>query len=484
MAKANNLGYPRIGKHRELKRAIEGYWSGKSDADELMRTAAAIRRASWETQRDAGIELIPSNDFSLYDQVLDTVATVGAVPERYGWDSDAVDLDTYFAMARGAQREGLDVTALEMTKWFDTNYHYLVPELTSDLRFHLASTKAFDEFEEAKALGITTKPVLLGPVSFLLLGKSREDGLHPLDLLDALLPVYRELVAGLAARGAEWIQLDEPCFVQDRTDEERTALRQTYDSLQQHRGTTNLLVQTYFGSVAESYETLIGLPVQGIGLDFVRGRDNLDRVVTSGFPHDKHLAAGLVDGRNVWIADFEAALDIVGLLSAAVSPQRLFINPSSSLQHVPIDVRLEEELDPRLVEWLAFAEQKLAEVQTLTRAVSEGTESVAGALEANEKALQRRRHSQWVHHPEVKARVAAAGQEEARRGVEYAVRREAQRKVLDLPLFPTTTIGSFPQTPEVRRNRSRLQKSEITQEEHDDFIAEQIRTLIAMQEEM
>jgi len=492
MARANNLGYPRIGKHRELKRATEGYWSGKVDADELAGVAAAIRQANWETQRDAGIELIPSNDFSLYDQVLDTIALLGAVPERYHWRGGSVDLDIYFAMARGAQREGLDVTALEMTKWFDTNYHYLVPELTPEQQFQLSSTKPFDEFDQAKALGIITKPVLVGPVSFLLLGKSRVDDFNQLDLLDALLPVYREVIAGLASRGAEWIQLDEPCFVQDRTDREREALAHAYTELAGSRGDANLLVQTYFHHVGDSYEALAGLPVQGVGLDFVRGAHNLDLIAASGFPGDKVLAAGLVDGRNIWITQMGAALDLIEQLSSHVSADRLLINPSCSLLHVPIDVRLEQdqELDPRLMEWLAFAEQKLAEVVTLTRAMNEGgvgatySSAVSAALEANADALARRHQSDWVHRPEVKDRAAAAGEQEANRGIEYAQRREAQHRSLDLPLFPTTTIGSFPQTAEVRRNRNRLQKGEITQEEHDRFIAEETRKLIDLQEEL
>ena len=484
MARANNLGYPRIGKHRELKRATEAYWAGKAGADELMEVAAAIRQTSWRYQRGAGIELIPSNDFSFYDQVLDAIAMVGAVPARYHWSGDRVDLDTYFAMARGAQRAGLDVTALEMTKWFDTNYHYLVPEFTPGQQFRLTSTKPVDEFEQARALGIVTKPVLVGPVSFLLLGKSRVEGFDPLDLLDALLPVYRQVIAALAARGAQWIQLDEPCFAQDRTERERSALAQAYADLAGARGAANLLVQTYFDHVGDSYESLAALPVQGIGLDFVRGTRNLDLIAASGFPEDMALAAGLVDGRNVWIADFAAALDLVGRLSAHVSVDRLLVNPSCSLLHVPIDVRLEKELDPRLTEWLAFAEQKVHEVVTLTGAADQDRESVDDALRANAEALDRRRHSDWVHHREVKERVATAGEAEASRDAPYPRRRAAQRQTLDLPAFPTTTIGSFPQTAEVRRNRDRLKRGEISQEEHDEFIAAEIRKLIAIQEEL
>ncbi len=476
------MAYPRIGKHRELKRATEGYWSGKVSADELAETAAAIRKANWETQREAGIDCIPSNDFSLYDQVLDTIAMTGAVPERYHWQGGTVDLDTYFAMARGAQRAELDVTALEMTKWFDTNYHYLVPEFSPGQQFTLASSKVFDEYEQARALGIQTRPVLVGPLTFLLLGKSREDGFNPLDLLDALLPVYQEVIAGLARRGAQWIQLDEPCFVQDRSEEERTALAHAYELLAVHRGSANLLVQTYFGAVVENYSALTALPVQGIGLDFVRGDSNVDAVLTAGFPEDKVLAAGVVDGRNIWINDMSAALDVLALVAGTVSSERLWVNPSCSLQHVPIDVRLEQELAPELVEWLAFAEQKLDEVVTLTRTMN--GEDAAEALDANQAALNRRRQSVRVHRPEVKERAAAAGDQEAYRGMDYSQRRRAQRQAYNLPLFPTTTIGSFPQTPEVRKNRNDLQQGRISQEQHDEFIAQQIRELIDLQNEM
>ncbi len=481
--KASVIGYPRIGKHRELKKALEGYWSGRLSIDDLASAGAAIRRENWLTQRDAGIDFIPSNDFSLYDQVLDTIALVGAVPDRFHWDGGTVDLDTYFAMARGAQREGLDVAAMEMTKWFDTNYHYLVPELHPGQRFSLSSRKPFEEFAEARELDITTRPALLGPVSFLLLAKSRVEGFDPLDLLDALLPVYQEVISDLAAQGAGWIQLDEPCFVQDRTDAERGALEHAYSVLATRRGSANLLVQTYFGPVLESFRTLVDLPVQGIGLDLVRGAENLGTLATEGFPADKALAAGLIDGRNIWAADLDAALDVLGRLSDVVPSDRLIVSSSCSLLHVPYDARLEHDLDLRLVEWLAFAEQKLDEIALLTAAVNRGPDAVADDLAARRRALDRRRHSEWVHRPGVEER-AAVGRQDAARQMPYEQRREIQRVRLDLPAFPTTTIGSFPQTAEVRRNRNRLQKGEITQTEHDAFIAEEIRRTIALQEEM
>jgi 5-methyltetrahydropteroyltriglutamate--homocysteine methyltransferase len=486
MAQANNLGYPRIGKHRELKRATEGYWAGKVDAAELASVAAAIRRSNWQTQRDAGIDLIPSNDFSFYDQTLDTIALVGAVPERYHWHADTVDLDTYFAMARGAQRQGLDVTALEMTKWFDTNYHYLVPELEPGQSFRLASTKPFDEYAEALAqCHLVTKPVLLGPVSFLLLAKSRTAGFDPLDLLDRLLPVYQGVIARLAGQGAAWIQLDEPCFAQDRTDRERSALGVAYAALAAARGASRLIVETYFDQVGDNYEALAALPVQGLGLDFVRGRENLARLEAQGFPAGMVLAAGLVDGRNVWRQDLNAALDLADRLIARVPADRLLINPSCSLLHVPLDTRLEAgHLDSRLLEWLAFAEQKLDEVATLTRALNQGRAAVAPVLEATAAALERRRTSDRLHRPDVAARAAAVNANDAERPAPYPERREIQQRELGLPLFPTTVIGSFPQTADVRRYRNRLQKGEITPAEYDRFIESEIRRLIAFQEEL
>src|SRR5215469_3197514 len=316
MVQSTILGYPRIGRDRELKRACEAYWAGKEQADALFATAAALRRAHWETQRSEGIDLIPANDFSLYDQVLDAIALVGAVPERYHWQGETVDLETYFAMARGVQRADLDAPALEMTKWFDTNYHYLVPEWRVGQQFRLASTKPFDEVAEAQALGIKPKPVLIGPFSLALLGKAHDDRVDILsDVLPGLVAVYTEVLDRLAALGVSWIQLDEPCLVQDRTPEELEALRDAYATLAQHRGQegqAKLLIETYFGHVGESYETLAGLHVDGIGLDLVRGRaQNLELLRRHGFPTDKTLVVGVVDGRNIWRANLAGTLDLL-----------------------------------------------------------------------------------------------------------------------------------------------------------------------------
>ncbi|MEA2524306.1 MAG: 5-methyltetrahydropteroyltriglutamate--homocysteine methyltransferase, partial [Thermomicrobiales bacterium] len=330
MAIATIPGYPRIGANRELKWALEGYWAGKRTAADLEQTAHEVRQANWSAQIAAGLDLVPINDFSLYDHVLDTAALVGAVPYRYGWTDETVDLDTFFAMARG--RTGArPARAMDMTKWFDTNYHYLVPEFLPGQRFRLATDKPFAELAEARDAGVPAKPTLLGPITFLLLGKGAEDGVEPLSLLDALLPVYAEVIQRLAEGGAEWIQLDEPALVLDRTPAELAAVERAYAALAEVKGTAKLLVQTAYGHVGEAYQTLIGLPIDGIGFDFVRGPENLDLIERHGFPADKWLAAGVVDGRNVWVNDLAASLDLLDRVQAQVPSERLMVSASCSL---------------------------------------------------------------------------------------------------------------------------------------------------------
>jgi 5-methyltetrahydropteroyltriglutamate--homocysteine methyltransferase len=481
LAISTNLGYPRIGRDRELKKATEAYWSGKIDQDELGRIAADLRAQAWRKQADAGIQLIPSNDFSFYDHVLDTIALSGAVPQNYEWNGNQVDIDTYFAMARGSVKR--DLPALEMTKWFNSNYHYIVPEFWSGMKFSLSSSKPFDEFSEAKALGFNTKPVLVGPVTFLLLGKVREGNVNPLDLLDDLLPVYQQVLEKFQELGAEWVQFDEPAFVSDRSDEERQALTRAYDVLAGSRGSVNLTVQTYFDRAGESYETLVSLPVQAVGLDFVHGREgNLRSISERGFPDDKTLVAGVIDGRNIWINDLNQSLTTIE--SLPVAPDKLMVGPSSSLMFVPIDVRMEDQLDHELREWLAFADQKLAEIATVTNAANRGREESGLELGVNAALLHRRSSSEAIHHPEVKQRAAAVTDDDASRGTPFTQRREEQRRRLGLPLFPTTTVGSFPQTPEVRRARRQALRNEITAEEYDRFIEEQVKHVISFQEEL
>jgi 5-methyltetrahydropteroyltriglutamate--homocysteine methyltransferase len=480
VVQTTTLGYPRIGRDRELKRASEAYWAGVQGADALRATGAALRRAHWEAQRAAGIDLIPVNDFSLYDHVLDAIALVGAVPARYRWHGELVDLDTYFAMARGVQRADLDAPALEMTKWFDTNYHYLVPEWHAGQQFHLASTKLFDEVAEAQALGIVAKPVLVGPFSLALLGKPQDERVQPLgEILAGLVAVYGEALDRLAEAGVGWIQLDEPCLVQDRTADELAALRDAYAALTAHKGAAKLLVQTYFGHVGESYETLAALPVDGIGLDLVRGPENLALLRRYGFPADKTLVASIVDGRNVWRTDLAAALAVLEDAATVVPRERLLVAPSCSLLHVPYDATREEGIDAEVRGWLAFAEQKLSEVVTLGRALNEGRAAVAADLAASTVAATERATSPHVHDAAVRERLA---QERTSTRAPYAERRPLQDERLGLPPLPTTTIGSFPQTPEVRRMRRRAEAGEITQEEYERFVEGAIADAIARQE--
>ncbi|HUP00345.1 MAG TPA: 5-methyltetrahydropteroyltriglutamate--homocysteine S-methyltransferase [Gemmatimonadota bacterium] len=485
MALSTNLGFPRIGSKRELKKATETYWAGRLAPEALADTAARLRAEHWRIQQAAGIDHIPSNDFSLYDHVLDTAALLGAVPERYGWSGEEVDLDTYFAMARGAQRAGLDVGAMEMTKWFDTNYHYIVPELMPDQTFRLASTKPFDEFSEALALGVRTRPVLLGPVSFLLLSKPRGASFDPLAAhLDRVTAVYAEALRTLSELGAEWIQLDEPAFVLDRTADEIASLDGAYGSLASEAGGTRLLVQTYFGHVGEAYETLVGLPVAAIGLDFVRGRENLDLVRRHGFPLDKTLGAGVVDGRNVWINDLDASFELLGELREITGPDRLFVAPSCSLLHVPIEAARETGLDDELKSWLAFAFEKLGEVRLLARAMSEGRDVIEAELAANRTVIEGRRTSTRVRNAAVRRRLASVEPARAARAAPFTERRDIQQGRLGLPALPTTLIGSFPQHSAVRARRREYAQGKITREEYEQYLETEIRAAVELQEEI
>ncbi len=500
MALSNIAGFPRIGPNRELKFATEAYWRGDASLDELQATAKRIRTDNWRFMRDAGVDLIPSNDFSFYDHVLDVIALVGAVPDRYRHPGGDVGIDTYFAMARGRQEEGIDVTAMEMTKWFDTNYHYIVPELGPDTRFSLSSTKPFDEHAEAmEELGIDTVPVILGPVSFLLLAKSADGapaGFDRLDLIEGLLPVYGEVIERLAEQGATWVQLDEPCFVEDRTERELDALRLAYEELAKVRERTRICVKTYFDHVGDAYGVLRDLPVEGIGLDFHRGGADVDRQMVREGPKNvefvandaldgKWLFAGIVDGRNVWINELEHSLDLLGGLRDRCD--ELVVSTSCSLLHTPLDLDAEppsDVLDDELRSWMAFARQKVGEVVTLAKGLGEGRDAIAEALDANDRALDDRRESHRTRNPAVRDRVAALTDADARRSSPFETRREAQRARLGLPLFPTTTIGSYPQTAEIRQARKELREGTIDRAEYDRRMRAEIDRVIGFQEEI
>ncbi len=482
MPTSHTLGFPPLGAARELKRATEGYWSGKTTRDALLATGAELRSRHWRLQREAGIDLPPSNDFSLYDRVLDTCALVGAVPARYGWTGSTVDLDTYFAMARGVQGGGKDLTAMEMTKWFDTNYHYIVPEFAEDQQFRLSSTKPVAEFTEAKQLGITTTPVLIGPVTFLLLGKTKREGFDRLGLLDRLLPVYAEAIQQLAAAGAGWVQIDEPCLALDRTASDREAFRKAYGFLAEQTGGAKLLLATYFAGLAENLATALALPTHGLHVDLVRAPEQLDALLEA-WPKGRVLSLGVVNGRNIWRTDLDAALKPLERAVAKIGSDALWVAPSCSLLHVPLDLDLETKLDAEILPWLAFAKQKLGEVATLTRALREGRTSpaVAGALAQSAQAGAARRSSPLTLNAVVRKRVATITERDLRRATPYAERRKRQ---LELPAYPTTTIGSFPQTAEVRNARRRFLNGELSPAEYDRFIEEQITKTLTLQEDI
>jgi 5-methyltetrahydropteroyltriglutamate--homocysteine methyltransferase len=476
-------GFPRIGDRRELKAATEGYWAGRVPAGELEATARELRRQTWTFLRDAGLGQVPSNHFSLYDQVLDTCVLVGAVPERYGPPGSAVDLDTYFAMARGRA----DATPMEMTKWFDTNYHYLVPELGPATTFRLAARpKPLVELAEARELGVATRPVLLGPVTFLLLGKAAP-GADPrfdrLRLLDPLLEVYAELLDELEAAGAEWVQLDEPAFVQDRSPAELEALAHAYERLGDERARPKLLVSSYFDHLGDALAVLVRSPVDGIGLDLTRGgARNLELLAAAGGLGGRTLVAGVVDGRNVWVNDLERSLAQLATLLGLAG--EVVVSTSCSLQHVPIDLAADAGLDPEVRPWLAFARQKVAEVVTLARGVAEGTDAIAGELAANRRVLEARRRSDRTRDPAVRRRLAAVGEPDLHRGSPYEVREKAQRVRLGLPPLPTTTIGSFPQTGEVRKARAAHRRGELDEAAYRARMREEIARVIRLQDEL
>ncbi len=485
MAIAANLGFPRIGPNRELKKAVEAYWKGASNEAELQKTAKDIRKANWEMQKKAGIDLIPSNDFSFYDQVLDTIALVGAVPDRYNFKGGNVDLATYFAMARGAQAKAVDVPAMEMTKWFDTNYHYIVPEFKKGQHFTLSSTKIFDEYKEAKALGIDTKPVLLGPVTFLHLGKAKDNAVKVFDLLPSLLPVYEEVIAKLAAEGAGWLQLDEPALVLDLGAEEKEAFKKTYAKLGEvakAKG-VKLFLATYFGDTCENLDLALNAPVEAVHVDLTRGPKQLDAILSKA-PKGLKISFGVVDGRNIWINDFQASLAALKKAAEVLGSDRIIVAPSCSLLHSPVDLDNEKKLDNELKTWLSFATQKIGEVAVLATALNKGQDAVAKEFATNKAAVEARKVSPRIHNPKVKERSKAVTKDMLERKSPYGKRSSLQRAELRLPLLPTTTIGSFPQTAEVRAARAQYKKGELTTAQYEKFLEEETVKCIRFQEKI
>ncbi|HJV64564.1 MAG TPA: 5-methyltetrahydropteroyltriglutamate--homocysteine S-methyltransferase [Geomonas sp.] len=485
--RTHNLGYPRIGANRELKTACERYWSGEGELEELMQTGERLRRTQWLIQKEAGIELIPCNDFSFYDQVLDLTLALGAVPPRYQKLDGAHELDLYFAMARGYQRDGIDIIAMEMTKWFDTNYHYLVPEFCREQSFALTGTKAVAELMEAKALGIEAKPVLVGPVSYLLLGKEKEPGFHRLELLPRLLPVYIALLQELKKAGAEFVQLDEPFLALDIDDQVRAAYRTAYGRIAESLPGLKIVLATYFEGVRENAQLTASLPVHALHLDLVRAPDQLERILPQ-VPSSLTLSLGLVDGRNIWKNDLGKSLATVQRAVRELGAERVWVAPSCSLLHVPYDCTLEQSnpaLPAELGSWFAFARQKLDEVSALVSLARSGDQGeVTRRLEANRQDLEVRGRSALIHDPQVKERLGGVSPADLKRGTPFAERRRKQQQALALPIFPTTTIGSFPQTAEVRRVRSQLAQGKLSEAEYESALEREIEQAIRLQEEI
>ncbi|WP_432087182.1 5-methyltetrahydropteroyltriglutamate--homocysteine S-methyltransferase [Streptomyces sp. bgisy095] len=479
-ARATVYGYPRQGRDRELKKAIEGYWKGRVTADALRSTAAELRRTNWRQLAEGGVHEVPTGDFSYYDHVLDTTVMVGAIPARHREAVAADALDGYFAMARGTQ----DVAPLEMTKWFDTNYHYLVPELGPDTVFTADSAKQVAELKEALALGLAARPVLVGPVTYLLLAKPAPGvaaDFDPLTLLDRLLPVYAEVLADLRAAGAEWVQLDEPALVQDRTPADLNAAARAYRDLGALTDRPRLLVASYFDRLGDALPVLAKAPVEGLALDFTGpAAANLAGLAAVGGLPGKRLVAGVVDGRNIWVNDLEKSLSTLGTLLGLAD--RVDVSASSSLLHVPLDAAAEKDVDPQILRWLSFARQKTAEITTLAKGLSQGTDAIAGELAANRAALASRANSPITRNPAVRARTGAVTDTDGRRSQPYAERAVAQRAHLGLPLLPTTTIGSFPQTGELRVARADLRSGRIDTAGYEERIRTEIQEVISYQE--
>ncbi|KAK9668570.1 hypothetical protein RND81_13G069400 [Saponaria officinalis] len=476
------VGYPRMGPKRELKFALESFWDGKSSADDLKKVSSDLRSSIWKQMTDAGIKYIPSNTFAYYDQVLDTTAMLGAVPPRYGWTAGEIGFDVYFSMARG----NASVPAMEMTKWFDTNYHYIVPELGPDVKFSYASHKAVEEYKEAKALGVDTVPTLVGPVSYLLLSKPAkgvDKSFDLLSLLSSILPIYKQVVSELKAAGATWIQFDEPLLVMDLDSHKLEAFTKAYTELESAVSCLNVVVETYFADLTpEAYKTLVSLKgVSGFGFDLIRGSKTLD-LIKSNFPSGKYLFAGVVDGRNIWANDLAASLATLQSLEGIVGKDKLVVSTSCSLLHTAVDLVNETKLDDEIKSWLAFAAQKVLEVNALAKALA-GQKDEA-FFSANAAALASRKSSPRVTNEAVQKAAAALKGSDHRRATNVSARLDAQQKKLNLPVLPTTTIGSFPQTVELRRVRREYKGNKISEQDYVAAIKEEISKVVKLQEEL
>ena len=478
MLYTSNLGFPRIGRYREAKKALENYWKENISKEKLLEITHSIRLENWKLQVNLGIQILPSNDFSLYDQMLDTICMLGAIPPRYSKIQSEFDLETYFAMARGKQDASTDIPAMEMTKWFNTNYHHIVPEIEPDTQFSFTYKKILDEYTEAKLAGFQTRPVLIGPLTFLLLSKTTTPGFDPLSKLEDILPVYQHILAELAAAGADWVQIDEPMLVKDLSEAMKAKYQTAYQQLCATPKRPRILLTTYFDSLGENFHLAFSLPVEGIHLDLVSGAEQWEMLATQSI-QNKTLSLGVIDGHNVWRADLDQILKNYEKVQSYL-PHEVYLAPSCSLLHVPQDMALEEAIDQPVKSWLSFAVQKLEEINALATAINENTKTDLFAH--NRKALKNRKEflsKQRNDVPVQKEKGTFTG-----RANPYPIRREKQKKSLTLPVLPTTTIGSFPQTGEVRSMRACFQKKELPHTEYQQFLRQKIKDAIQIQEKI
>ncbi|WFQ79215.1 5-methyltetrahydropteroyltriglutamate--homocysteine S-methyltransferase [Xenorhabdus sp. SF857] len=473
----HTLGFPRIGLKRELKKAQESYWAGKISQQELLETGRELRARHWQQQKEAGVDLVPVGDFAWYDQVLTTSLLLGNVPPRHQNEGGNIDLDTLFRIARGRAPTGTPAAASEMTKWFNTNYHYIVPEFQEGQEFKLGWTQLLDEVDEALALGHNVKPVLLGPVTYLWLGKVKGKAFDRLSLLKDILPVYQQVLAELATRGIEWVQIDEPALVLELPEEWQAAFSTAYQTLE---GQVKLLLTTYFDSIGHNLETIKSLPVQGLHVDLVAGQDSLEHLDKS-LPEDWLLSLGVINGRNVWRADLSEKYPLVAPL---VGKRNVWIGTSCSLLHSPIDLNDETGLDEEVKSWFAFALQKCAELSLLSQALNAPESSKQADLDAYSAPVRARRSSTRVNNPAVAGRIAAIKPQDSERHQVYPERAKLQRQRYNLPLWPTTTIGSFPQTTEIRSLRLDFKKGRVDSTHYRANISEHIKQAIQEQERL
>lgn len=482
MVRSANIGYPSIGKFRELKKSLEAYWKGAQTEQQLLDDAKKLRMTHLEYQQARGTDIVPSNDFSFYDRVLDTAFALGAVPERYNAIGGEQSLTRYFAMARGSQKDGADVTAMEMTKWFDTNYHYIVPELHKGQTFSLNGCPAVDRYKEAKAAGAETRPTLIGPMTFLLLSKLRKDEESArLSLAPALAAAYKEILAKLKEEGATRVQIEEPCLATDLSADTLAAYKATFATLAEAGVDIDLAV--YFGPLRDNLDTALSLPFRSLHIDAVRGAEEIEKAA-NGLPADAELSVGVIDGRNIWKTDLDAAIAKVKKAVDILGSDRVIAAPSCSLLHVPADLGSEKELDADIKDCLSFALQKLEELDVIKNYFNTGEAEVKDALEKNRASIKARRESARIHNDAVKTRVKALSPQDSTRAAPFAERKRAQQNELQLPLLPTTTIGSLPQTQEIRQKRRAFKDGNITEAEYNAFLKEKTDEAMRFQDEI